>query len=881
MALQPGTRLGPYEIAAPIGAGGMGEVYRANDTRLDRTVAVKVLPAHVAANPEARQRFEREARAVGSLNHPHICALYDIGSQDGVDFLVMEYLEGETLAARLAHGPLALEPALRAGIQIADALAQAHAKGVSHRDLKPGNIMLTKAGAKLLDFGLAKMGVGGRGLGVGDSQAPTVAADLTQKGTLLGTVQYMAPEQLQGKDADARSDIFAFGAVLYEAVTGRKAFGGATPADVIGAIVHASPPPLEPPALARLVKTCLAKDPDERWQSAHDVMVQLRSLAEGGEPSPSPVPPTPRLLWPAATVAALLAAAVFGVLYFRREPAPQQAVRFSILPPEKAVFSEGPSLSPDGTRLAFVASVGAKTMLWVRALESLAPQPLAGTDGAGYPFWSPDSRFLAFFAQGKLKKIDLAGGPPQTLCDAPLPRGGTWNREGVIVFAPHVTQGLYRVSSGGGDPSPVTSLDASRQENAHRYPHFLPDGRHFLYFSRSTLPENNSIQVASLDSRTPATLLKINSNGVYVPSRGSGAGHLLFVRDGTLLAQPFDAAARKLAGDPFPVAEQVGRMTPNGPSGFTVSETGVLAYTSGFAGNLQPTWFQRDGKRLESAGEPGVYYRPELSPNEQRFAVSILHPQSGRFDIWLFERSRAVSSRFTFGPSLAWSAVWSPDGSRIVFGFFPKSRFDLYQKAATGAGAEEVLLESAHPKFPADWSSDGRFLVFEVVDVKTRNDLWILPMTGDRKPAPLLATEADEQQAQFSPDGRWVAYVSDESGRNQVYVQPFREQAGTAGKWQVSTGGGSQPRWRRDGKELFFVSENRMLTSVPVTGAATFQTGAPKPLFDFCATVQMVREAHQYDITGDGQRFLLICSVEAVQSEPINLVLNWRPEQKR
>ncbi len=873
MPLAPGARLGPYEIAAAIGAGGMGEVYRARDTRLDRTVAIKVLPEHLARDPERRQRFEREARAVASLNHPHICALYDVGQQDGIDFLVMEYLEGENLAQRLERGPLPVEQVVRYGVQIADALDKAHRKDLTHRDLKPGNIMLTKSGAKLLDFGLARVGArvgaGGRGPGVGEE---TLSRQLTHKGTIVGTFQYMAPEQLEGQEADARSDIFALGAVLYEMVAGRKAFTGKNQTSVIAAILSADPPPLStlqpltPPELERVVKLCLAKDPEERWQSAHEIMVQLQWLG----PSPqSPPRPSPRSR-PARLLAAVttLAALAFAIAYFRR-PAPEvRAVKLALLPPAKASF-RAIAVSPDGRLVAFVQSD--RRQLWIRSLDSASAQPLAGTEGADYPFWSPDSRYVGFFAQGKLKKIEASGGPPQTLGDAPIGRGGAWNRDGVILFPPLGEGPLYRVQAAGGEAKAVTSLDQSRQENSHRWPSFLPDGRHFVYCNRSAVRENNGIYLGALEGQDKRRLLGDDSNVVYAPpSPHGGPGHLLFARAGVPMAQPFDAEKLQLAGEAFPVADQVGYDVSRSWGAFSVSENGVLVYSpTSSSPSDQLTWFSRDGTRLGSVGSPGAHGQPWLSPDEKAVVVDQLDPQAGASDLWLIDLSRDISSRFTFDPKNEQSPAWSPDGSLIVFTSDRGGPYNLYQKLSTGAGQEEPLQKSASAQMPDDWSRDGRFLLYRALDPKTRMDLWVLPLVGDRKPIPVLRTEFNEVSGRFSPDGKWIAYVSDESRKNEVYVQSFPL---SGGKWRISTNGGRHPRWRRDGKEMFYLAADHNIMAVEIKAGATFQAGSPRALFETRIPDSLFAG---FAVTGDGQRFLAPTLLGETAPSPAVVVLNW------
>jgi len=867
----------------------MGEVYKARDTRLDRTVAVKVLPSHLSENPEVRQRFEREAKTISSLSHPHICALYDVGREGETDYLVMEYLEGETLTDRLAKGSLPLEQLLRYGVEIADALDKAHRQGIVHRDLKPGNVMLTKSGVKLLDFGLAKA------MAPASSQSsltalPTMAGNLTQEGTILGTFQYMAPEQLEGKEADARTDIFAFGAVLYEMATGQKAFSGRSQASLIASILEREPPaistvqPMSPPALDRVVKTCLAKDPEDRWQSAGDLKRELKWIAEVGSQAGLPAPlvarrkSRERLAW-SVTVAAL-AALLCGFLFLRQRRESPRVFQSSILPPENTQFSFGGSpmaVSPDGRRIAFVAQPreGA-SLLWVRPFDASAAQPLAGTEGASRPFWSPDSRYLGFFAAGKLKKIDASGGPPQTLCDAPSGRGGTWNREGVILFALSGDP-IYRVSSSGGAASPVTQLDES-QGAIQAWPFFLPDGRHFLYLGHVARPareqDRSGVYLGTLNSKDRRLLMPARSNVAYAPSFANASrGHILFWRDGTLLARPFDAERLQLTGEAFPIAEQVRFFGAAVSATFSVSENGILAYQARARGELsQLLWFDRGGKQLESAGAAADYAHPRLSHDGQRVAVVIVDPQTANTDIWIYDLPRRSSTRITFGPAVNIFPIWSPDDSRIVFSSNRKGLHDLYQKAASGAGNDELLLSAAtSSEFATDWSQEGGLIAFHVFDTKSKTgrDLWVFSV-ADRKARPFLSTAFDEWSPQFSADGRWMAYASNESGMEEVYVQAF---PASGGKWQISSAGGAYPRWQRDGKEVFYIAPDKTLMAVEVLAGSGFAAGVPKPLFK--TQIKRFDIGFQHDVSPDGKRFLVNTLAKEEKADAITVVQNW------
>jgi len=902
--LTAGMNLGPYEVLEAIGAGGMGEVYKARDTRLNRAVAVKVLPENVSENAELKQRFEREAQTIAALNHPHICVVHDVGQEGSTHYLVMEYLEGETLGQRLEKGPLPVEQALKYAIEIADGLDRAHQQGIIHRDLKPGNVMLTKSGAKLLDFGLAKFRTAP--FTSSASAVPTQASDLTAHGSILGTVQYMAPEQIEGQEADARSDIFAFGAVLYEMVTGKKAFKGKSQASLIASILEHDPVPmatlqqLTPPALERAVQTCLAKKPEDRWQTAHDLRLQLQWIAEGGSQMSVPASAVARRKTRERLAWSLLAVAAMGLIalaipYFRTAPVETTAVEFPIAPPEGAAFGPidttlnrvappYPAASPDGRYIAFLAGkAGVPVRIWVRPLDASETRVLAGTEGALSPFWSPDSRKIGFFAGGKLKAVDYSGGPVQVLCDAPAGEGGTWNREGVILFG-NFFGGLRRVLAAGGESTAITMPDAAHQETSHRWPYFLPDGRHFLYLAQ----QPNSIYAGSLDSKETKRLLVADSRAVYAPP-----GYLLFVRQGTLMGQTFDAGRLELAGEPFRIAENV-RSVATGRAAFSVSDRGTLVYRSGASNPVQRVvWFDRSGKQVEPINQTGDSRAPALSPDESRIVVE-RQDASGRSDIWMIDLARGTNSRLTFNPTDDVGPVWSPDGNRVVYASLSNGKGDLYQKLATGSGSDELIFKSDEDKVPYEWSSDGRFLLFRSTGPKTGLDIWVLPMsganaspagrsnqeiTGDPKPTVFLQTPFGESAAHFSPDGKWIAYHSNESGRQEVYVQPFPP---TGGKWQVSVDGGSIPNWRRDGRELFFMSPDSRLMAVDVELGPTFRAGVPKPLFEVPGWAGTpTGGAGRYAVSRDGKRFLFSVLSIATESYPIAVVLNWTAALKK
>jgi eukaryotic-like serine/threonine-protein kinase len=897
MALTSGTKLGPYEIQSPLGAGGMGEVYRARDTRLDRTVAVKVLASHLSSSPELKQRMEREARAISSLNHPNICHLYDIGSQNGTDYLVMEFLEGETLAERLRKGAIPLADVLKIGIAVAEALA------VAHRDLKPGNVMLTQGGAKLMDFGLAKA-LGAQAAAPGSGTAPpsfTAAATLsgpspltplTTAGSIVGTIQYMSPEQIEGKEADARSDIFAFGAVLYEMVAGKRPFSGKSQISLASSILESDPAPISavkpqtPPAFEHVVTTCLQKNPEERYQTAHDIKLELQWIAEAPPTTtqaPVVVPARHRWLpWTAAAVLAIIAIA-FAVAYLQSSRAPQVSVHAYILPSEKTSFAltgndaGPPVLSPDGLRIAFVAkNADGKQMLWIRPLNSAVAQPMSGTEDATYPFWSADSRYLAFFAAGKLNKIDASGGPPQALCDAPSGRGGTWGSAGTIVFAPDTISGLARVDAAGGTRVPLTTLDS--KETSHRWPDFLPDGNHFLYFAHGSTNADNGIYLAALDSKERKLLLRNDSSAIY-----ASPGYLLFVRDNTLMAQRFNLRSLALEGEAKPVADHVAVNTDTWRGILTASASGELLYQHGAAGGgSQLVWYDATGKQGESVlPETAVYSWPTLSPDGSKMAFVL--ETNGIGDIWVVDIARHTKTHLTFGPLQSGWPVWWPDGKSIVFGYGATSGDSFYRQNTDGTGSKEKLLETPGIfAIPSSVSPDGRYIAYMRLEPKSSTgvDIWALPMfpdkSGDQKPFPVVATKFADLTPSFSPDGKWLAYANDETGRQEVYIQPFPS---GAGRWQVSTAGGAGPKWRKDGKELFFWSTDQQVMAVDVTqNGPSLQLGAPHALFK--PTTVSGASGH-YTVSADGKKFVINTVLPQSITEPLTLITNWSADLKQ
>ena len=905
MGLTSGTKLGPYEIVSPLGAGGMGEVYRARDTRLDRTVAIKILPAHLSDSPEAKQRFDREARAISSLNHPNICTLYDVGHQDGTAFLVMEFLEGETLASRLARDPQSPDQVLKYGIEICEGLEKAHKTGVIHRDLKPGNIMLTKTGAKLMDFGLAKAvtgpppstgltatldgtWTGGAGEGARASQDP-----LTARGTIVGTFQYMSPEQVEGKEADARSDIFALGAVLYEMATGKRAFEGKTTASVIAAVLERDPvpisatQPMSPPALDRVVKTCLAKDPDERFQTVHDVKLQLKWMAEGGSQAGVPAPVAAkrknreRALAAAALVCAL-AAVILGVVHLRRPANDAPSLRSSILPPENTSFvggvaASGYAFSPDGTRLVFsVQSVAGKSGLWIRPLNSITAQELAGTESGALPFWSPDGQWIGFFAEGKLKKVPASGGSAQLICDAPIGRGGTWNAQGVIVFAPTIGGPLFRVSANGGISAPVTQLDPSTGETTHRWPDFLPDGVHFLYLGRQTSSNQPStVYVGSLDSLSHKKILDTLSEAQYTEP-----GYLVYGRNNTLFAQRFDLSSLSVVGEAEPIAGDVSVQINMLRTGFAVSQTGQLIYaSSSSASDIELIVTDRSGKQLSALEGGGNYLYLRLSPDGQKLAVAETDFLNGGSTVWISDLRSKVRSRFTFGNGMNTTAAWSPDGLQVAFTSSRRGAFNVYVKPISGAAEEKALNPGPEDERPQSWSADGRFLILDSRPQSRQNspEISVLPLAGDGKPFSYLNATYANSGGQLSPDGRWLAYVSNESGRPEVYVTPFPQ---AKGKWQISSVGATTPRWRRDGRELFFCRTDGILMSAVVTaGKDSFAVGSITPLSD--RRVFQTFYSSTYDVFPDGQRFIMAAIRPEAIHAPLTLVTNWTAELKK
>ena len=890
--LKPGDALGPYRVDALIGKGGMGEVYRGTDTRLGRSVAIKV------SAREFSDRFEREAKAISSLNHPNVCTLYDVGP----NYLVMEFVEGDTLSHLIKQGPMPLEAVLRYGIQIADALSAAHAKGVVHRDLKPANIILTTNGVKVLDFGLAKLSATARfgtsQSGGGSSEVETRTEPMTESGSILGTLHYMAPEQAEGKEADERSDIFSFGAVLYEMLTGKRAFDGDTKTAILAAILKDQPEPISqfqpavPRSLDRVVRKCLEKKPAERWHSAHDLKQTLELIDLAGPTNASasvsgsgmqPVVEMParrKWLWLAIAATGVIAAVALALWAPWRKAPPTQAVRFEVGPAEKMTFISGGAMavSPDGRWMVFPAiGEDGVTRYYIRALDGVEVRALPGSETTGVASpasWSNDSRWVVFatLGGGKIKKVDIQGGPAQNLADFPgALNGAGWNSDGVIVAgSSDLGNPILRVPASGGQATPLTAL--SPGDSGHRWPQFLPDGKHFLYLRVSSDAAKAGVYIGSLDAQpnqqNMQRLLATDRQAYYAPEPGGGTGHLIFMRGATLMAQLFDPGKMILSGEPVALADGIDSFAARNYGLFSVSDTGTLVYRGGTGAQTVLTWFDQQGNPAGTLGDPGDYSSPATSPDGSRVAVA-MGPETSR-DIWILDVARGASTRFTFDPARDDFPAWSPDGKYIAFSSTRSGQMDLYVKPADGSGEEKLLLKTDEPKNVERWSKDGRFLLFTSAGAKTSGDLWALPFPGEAKPVSLLRTQFYEGMARVSPDGRWLAYASNESGTFEIYVRPFTPDApaGTGAKWLVSKGGGIRPIWRPDSKELFYLSLASQVIAVDIDASKGFQAGAPRRMF----TAASQALTSDWDLSPDGKRFLFAAPPNTGRVIPFTVV---------
>jgi Tol biopolymer transport system component/predicted Ser/Thr protein kinase len=895
--LKPGDALGPYRVDALIGKGGMGEVYRGTDTRLGRSVAIKV------SAREFSDRFEREAKAISSLNHPNVCTLYDVGP----NYLVMEFVEGDTLAHLIKQGPMALDKVLQYGIQIADALSAAHAKGVIHRDLKPANIILTSSGVKVLDFGLAKLGSATKSGVAGSSEMVTKTEPMTESGSILGTLHYMSPEQAEGRDTDERADIFSFGAVLYEMLTGKRAFDGETKTAILAAILKDQPEPISqfqpqvPRALDRVVRKCLEKKPAERWHSAHDLKPMLEMIDLAGPTNASASESQAgglrhsgalghtgqnKWLWGAVGVVAIVAGAGLAIWAPWQKPAPTQAVRFEVGPAEKMRFiaQAAMAVSPDGRWMVFPA-IGEDGVqhYYIRALDGVEVRALPGADGGQSPAsWSYDSRWVIFTSGIKLKKIDIQGGPPQNITDFPSSRlgGAGWNSDGVIIVGGAGSGPILRVPASGGEATPVTALAPG--DGIHLWPQFLPDGKHFLYLRVSDDAGKTGVYIGSIDvqpnQQSMQRLLASDRQAYYAPAPGGGIGHLIFLRGATLMAQPFDSSKMTLIGEPAAIADGVDSFTATYHGLFSVSDTGTVVYREGTGTRSELTWFDQQGNPAGTLGDPGDYADLAISPDGSRVAVA-MGPVPSR-DIWVLDVVRSTSTRFTFDSARDDFPAWSSDGKNIAFSSNRGGQLDLYIKPADGSGEEKLLLHTDEPKSPEHWTKDGRFLLFTSTGPKTGADIWALPFLGEPKPVSLLKTQFPEVVPRVSADGRWLAYTSNESGAFENYVRPFTPDApaGTGAKWLVSKGGGALPIWRPDGKGLFYLSLTSQVMAVDIDTSKGFEAGTPRRMF---TAPVVVAPTTRWDLSPDGKRFLFAAPPNTGRVTPFTVVLNWAAGLKK
>ena len=898
--LREGNTVSHYRILSKIGSGGMGEVFRARDSRLDRDVAIKVLPSELSTDTDRLRRFEQEAKATSALNHPNILTVFDIGEHDDAPFIVAELLDGEELRDRLDEGPIPLRKSIDYAQQIVSGLSAAHEKGIVHRDLKPDNIFITKDDrVKILDFGLAKLRE--PKTQIHGSEDATRKA-LTDPGIVMGTAGYMSPEQVRGHTVDQRSDIFSFGAILYEMLTGNRAFNGESIVELMHSILKDDVPELEdsgariPLALDKMMRRCLEKKPEHRFHSAHDLGFALDAVASPTSSSGfglttaaeslRDVPDQNRRNWLAragwaAAGLFLISTLVLGGLYLNREQPRKQTMRFGTAPPEKTFFTESFALSPDGQLLAFVTrGTAGDTSLWIRPLASIDGRQLPGSEGAAFPFWSPDSRTIGFFAGGKLKRIEAAGGPTQALADVSSdPRGGTWSPDGTIIFSPHTTSPLMRVPAAGGTVSELTKLDTEIGQTSHRWPSMLPDGKHILYYGRGGLPEVQGIYGTSVDSTQPKLIMASGVSGTF--ARVDSDEYLLFVRESTLMGQRFDPDRLELSGAAVPMVEDLlsfpGEVGPTAYAAVSAA-AGNLAYRTGDQQTTKLVWYDRSGKDLETITEPGGYHELVLSKDNSKVLFG-RNDGRGPQDVFLQDLSRGNATRLTFDPATDNTAVLSPDETQVVFYSNRGGKNGFYRKAASGAGTDELVMTDASGSYPDSWSPDGKYLMYERNGGSaTKVDLWVLPMTGEPNPLVYLDTPFEEAHAQFSPNGRWVAYASNESGRPEVYIQSFPI---GAGKWQISTAGGDQPQWRADGKELFYIAPDRSLTAVSIADGTTMEVGRPVVLFQTLMPLSGITDdRNNYVPSKDGQRFLVNTLADTGNLQPLIMVLNWVNELK-
>ncbi|MGH9498878.1 MAG: protein kinase domain-containing protein [Terriglobales bacterium] len=887
MALASGTKLGPYEIQSPLGAGGMGEVYRAHDSRLGRDVAIKVLPHQLHADADLKARFEREARVISSLQHAHICTLFDVGHQDGIDYLVMEYLEGETLAARLQKGLLPLDQVLAIAIQVADALERAHRHGIIHRDLKPGNIMLTKSGAKLMDFGLAKGkaegAMSGRsGVGVLTPSTPTMnvaemtspLTPLTQKGLIVGTFQYMAPEVLQGAEADARSDIFSFGCALYEMAAGKRPFDGKSQVGLLAAILEKDPEPISlvqpmtPPALEKLIRTCLAKDPDQRWQSAHDLKLQLETISEMGSKAgvPAVVAGARRgrrrlgMAFALAGWVLAIAGLVAAGFYSRRLSEEQQPVRVEIELPNGVDMNMnafgGAVISPDGKKLAIPGAVPVGSELWVRDMTSGKAAAVPGTQGASFPFWSPDSNMIGFFSNGKMRTVPAVGGPVQIICDAPAGRGGAWSQTGVIVFTPNIEEPLYKVAESGGVPAAVTKLGG--KGHTHRNPLFLPDGKHFLFTQRLVAGTVGDLYAGAIDGSVPKLVVQQASNAAYAQ------GYLLYLHDRNLMAQRFDPKSMAVSSNPVPVTEDVEYWGPKDLGNFSVSVGGSLIYRKAQTSESRFAWVKLPGKESEEFGDTisGITNPISVSADARKVAFPKREPNAPDTDLWLFDSERNIMTRQTFNtPGFIYSA-FSPDGAKLAITASIGTKGSMKIKTLATAAEQVIASEIQDIAYVHSWSPDGKYLLVSIQDPRTLFDIYVQPVDGG-KPIPLLTQSYDERDGVVSPNGKWMAYLSNESSRLELYVTDF---PGAHSKMQISSEGAFWHDWSHDGKKLYFANGKKLMAA-EIRNPETMELGG--------TALVTTLEAQPLGFGGDG-RLLVLQSANGQQAEPLRMVLHFQ-----